>query len=189
MTQSLPTSSLNHILEQNPETILTWVNSSWSSHNYETKEFNWLLLANVAAINARNASSNDSNPIKWAEIAITVYDQLVNLAEKQRLGSGESFMISAMMLRTAMIEKFGLISNHPVLDASLILNWFWGNLKYSQEELAKKVADWRSLPIEDIRNLRKLKNQLKVILALANSDKYALDEELKSWLYWQDKLP
>lgn len=45
------------------------------------------------------------------------------------------------------------------------------------------------LPIAEIRELRQLKNRLKVIAALADSDKYVLDESLKSWLDLREKLP
>jgi hypothetical protein len=53
----------------------------------------------------------------------------------------------------------------------------------------KKVANWQTLPIAEIRELRQLKNRLKVIAALANNDKYVLDEELSTWLSVREKLP
>jgi hypothetical protein len=53
----------------------------------------------------------------------------------------------------------------------------------------KKAANWQTLPIAEIRDLRQLKNRLKVIAALADTDKYVLDEELSTWLSVREKLP
>jgi hypothetical protein len=93
------------------------------------------------------------------------------------------------MLRAAAIGKLGVIFDHPVLDVNLILQWFWDNIKESQEDVEKKAANWKTLPIAEIRELRKLKNRLKVIAALSESDKYVLDEKLNTWLFLRDKLP
>jgi len=53
----------------------------------------------------------------------------------------------------------------------------------------KKAANWKTLPIAEIRELRQLKNRLKVIAALADSDKYVLDEKINTWLHLREKLP
>jgi hypothetical protein len=45
------------------------------------------------------------------------------------------------------------------------------------------------LSIAEIRELRQLKNRLKVIAALADTDKCVLDEELSTWLSLREKLP
>jgi hypothetical protein len=126
---------------------------------------------------------------KWAEVAIAIYDRKADEADRKKPGSGESFTISSMMLRAAAIEKHGAISEHPVLDVNLILEWFWDNIKESQEDVEKKAANWQTLPIAEIRELRKIKNRLKVIAALSESDRYVLDEKLKTWLLLRDKLP
>jgi hypothetical protein len=52
-----------------------------------------------------------------------------------------------------------------------------------------KATNWKTLPIAEIRKLRQLKNLLQVIAALANTDKYVLDEKLKTWLSVRERLP
>ena len=94
-----------------------------------------------------------------------------------------------MMLRAAAIGKLGVISDDPVLDVNWILQWFWDNIKESRKDVEKKAANWQTLPIAEIRELRQLKNRLKVIAALADTDKYVLDEELSTWLSVREKLP
>ena len=189
MTQS-PTTSVDRILEQNAESVLIWANNVFSGKTAQPQDFNWLLLADVSSTKARKGK-NESGLFDrtWAQVATTIYDRLAESAEQKKPGSGESFIISSMMLRTAAIGKLGVISDDPVLDVNLILQWFWHNIKESREDVAKKAANWKSLPIAEIRELRQLKNRLKVIAALADSDKYVLDEELKTWLSVRERLP
>ncbi|NJL69354.1 MAG: hypothetical protein HC894_27090 [Microcoleus sp. SM1_3_4] len=94
-----------------------------------------------------------------------------------------------MMLRAGAIAKLGIISNDPVLDVNLILQWFWDNIKQSREDVEQKAANWKTLPIGEIRELRQLKNRLQVIAALTDLDRYVLDEELNTWLALREKLP
>lgn len=190
MTQSPTTISLDRILEQNSESVLIWVNNIFSGQTAQPQDFNWLLLADVASTKARKGeNSSGLFDRTWAQVATTIYDNLSEAAEQKKPGSGESFRISSMMLRAGAIGKLGVISDHPVLDVNLILQWFWDNIKQSREDVEKKAANWKTLPIAEIRELRQLKNRLKVIAALADTDKYVLDEELSTWLSVREKLP
>ncbi|GAB4296367.1 MAG: hypothetical protein Fur0025_33880 [Oscillatoriaceae cyanobacterium] len=154
-------------------------------------EFNWLGLAEAAADNAYASRSYEANTtdIKWAEIATTIYERLAAIADKKKSGSGESLRISAMMLRAGMIDKFGVVSYHPILDINIIFQWFRQNLKLSCEEVEKKAANWRILPVEEIRELRKLKNRLQVISAINDSHKFGLEPDIKAWLSLRKLLP
>jgi len=190
MTQSPATISIDRILEQNAESVLIWVNNIFSGKTAQPQDFNWLLLADVCSESARKSPNGSGLPDRtWAEVATAIYDRLANDADRKKPGSGESFTISSMMLRAGAIEKHGVISGHPVLDVNLILQWFWNNIKESCEDVEKKAANWKTLPIAEIRELRQLKNRLKVIAALADSDQYVLDENLNSWLSLREKLP
>ena len=190
MTQSPTTISLDRILEQNAESLLIWVTNIFSHQTAQPQDFNWLLLADVASAKARKDENGAGLFDRtWAQVAVTIYDRLSEAAEQKKPGSGESFTISAMMLRAMAIEKHGVISDDPVLDVNLILQWFWDNIKESREDVENKAANWKTLPIAEIRELRQLKNRLKVIAALADSDTYVLDEELNTWLSVREKLP
>lgn len=190
MTQSSTTISLDRILEQNAQSVLIWVNNIFSGQTAQPQDFNWLLLADVASTKARKGKNGSGLCDRtWAQVATTIYDNLSEAAEQKKPGSGESFTISSMMLRAAAIGKLGVICEHPVLDVNLILQWFWDNIKESRKDVEKKAANWQTLPIAEIRELRQLKNRLKVIDALADTDKYVLDEELSTWLSVREKLP
>ncbi|TAG69814.1 MAG: hypothetical protein EAZ23_25325 [Oscillatoriales cyanobacterium] len=138
-----------------------------SAQTTAPQDFNWLLLADVSSAKARKGENNAGLFDRtWAEVATAIYDRLAEAAEQKKPGSGESVRI-----------------------VNLILQWFWDNIKESREDVEQKAANWKTLAIEEIRELRQLKNRLKVIAALANSDKYVLDEELKAWLSLPEKLP
>lgn len=190
MTQSPTIISVDRILEQNSESVLIWVNNIFSGQTAQPQDFNWLLLADVASAKARKGENCSGLCDRtWAQVAIAIYDRLSEAAEQKKPGSGESFTISSMMLRAGAIAKLGVIFDHPVLDVNLILQWFWHNIKESREDVEKKVGNWKTLPIAEIRELRQLKNRLKVIAALAETDKCVLDEELNTWLSLREKLP
>lgn len=176
--------------EQDAESVVAWVTNTLSPKTTAPQDFNWLLLADVCSAKARKSQNGSGLPDRtWAEVATAIYDHLADDADRKKPGSGESFTISSMMLRAGAIEKHGVISGHPVLDVNLILQWFWNNIKESCEDVEKKAANWKTLPIAEIRELRQLKNRLTVIAALADSDKYVLEEELNTWLSVREKLP
>ena len=191
MIQSELVTQPNQILQQDAESAWAWLQNILARDSDLPAEFNWLGLAEAAADNAYASSSYEANTtdIKWAEIATTIYERLAAIADKAKSGSGESLRISAMMLRAGMIDKFGVVSDHPVLDINIIFQWFRQNLKLSCEEVEKKAANWRVLPVEEIRELRQLKNRLQVISAINDSNKFGLEPDIKAWLSLRKQLP
>ncbi|MCC3405942.1 MAG: hypothetical protein JGK17_10195 [Microcoleus sp. PH2017_10_PVI_O_A] len=190
LNQEFSPESIDRILEQNPESALAWVKNTLSPQTTAPQDFNWLLLADISSAKARKGENNAGLFDRaWAEVATAIYDRLAEAAEQKKPGSGESVRISSMMLRAGAIAKYGIVPNDSVLDVNLILQWFWDNIKDSREDVEQKAANWKTLPIEEIRELRQLKNRLKVITALSKSDKYVLDEEIKTWLALREKLP
>jgi len=142
---------------------------------------NWLGLAEGASFEAQSASD-----LAWAEVAISVYERL---AAEANSSAQESLMISAMLLRVSMIARLGSVPGHLVLDLDQIIRWFRDRQMMSCDSVAKKAANWHSCNIEEIRELRRIKNPLGVISILADSDKYVLNSELKNWLSLREKLP
>ncbi|HLP91157.1 MAG TPA: hypothetical protein VK184_21580 [Nostocaceae cyanobacterium] len=188
MNESQSTKLLNELLLQNPSDVKVWLKRVWLDQEKVPEEFNWLGLAEAAAFEARSGERNVTNTsnIFWAEIAISVYDYLASQANS---GTGESFIISSMLLRAAMIADYGSVFGHPVLDSNQIIHWFFHSLKMSLDEVIQNTANWKDNNIENIRELRRIKNRLKVILVLTESDKFKPDEELKAWLSLREKLP
>lgn len=181
MNQLQSTILLNDLLQQDAAEVQVWLRSIESSSLKPPLEFNWLGLAEAAAIEAQSASD-----LAWAEVAISVYERL---AAEANNSAQESLMISSMLLRASMIARFGSVPGHLVLDIYLIMRWFCDQMMMSWDSVAKKAANWHSCSIEEIRELRRIKNRLGVISVLANSDKYVLNSELNNWLSLREKLP
>lgn len=188
MNKSPSITLLNQLLEQDADLVLAWLKSIESGDSSPPEGFNWLGLAEAAAFNARSGSRQDSTKpnIKWAEVATKVYDRV---AAKATPGIKDSLMNSSMMLRTAMIAKLGVVPGHPVLDIDSIFCWFKDSVMMSYSEAAKKAAEWRICPIEEIKELRRIKNHLRVISVLADNNKLLGNQEINSWLSLRDKLP
>jgi hypothetical protein len=121
----------------------------------------------------------------FGDITVLIYDRLAKLA---RESAGESFLISSMLLRAAMIAELGDIPGHIVLDIDRVINWFCHSLKMSPDEATKKAANWRNCSIDEIRELRRIKNRLNVISVLVESGTF-VPIELSTWLSLQGQLP
>lgn len=188
MNQLESTKLLNELLQQDACDVLTWVKQVREGKLQSPINFNWHGLAEAAAMEAR-LNYGDNSPtlnLSWAEVATSIYDYLANLAGES---AGESFLISSMLLRVAMIADFGAIPGHPVLDIDQVINWFFDSLKMSPDEAKQKAPNWRNCSINEIRELRKIKNRLKVIFVLIDSGKLVPNVELSTWLSLRSQLP
>jgi len=185
MNQSESTNQLNQLLRQDASCVKAWLKDIWSGKLKAPEEFNWLGLAQGATSIANSGDANVSN-LSWAEVATSVYDKLI---AEESIDGKEAHMFSLMMLQAAMIAKFGFISGHPVLDIDRVILWFFDSLTISRQEAETKAASWMQYSMDEIRELRGIKNRLRVILALADSGKLIPDEELSQWLLLRKKLP
>ena len=188
MTQSLSTIELNQILTQDVDSVLNWLKGIESGKSKAPRGFNWQGLAEAAAFNALEGSPLEPTKpnIRWAGVAVIAYEKI---AVKMNPSMTDSLIFSSMMLRANMISKFGVFAGHPVLDIDTILNWFQTHLKLSYDEVSQKAQNWKKCQVQEIRELRKLKNRLQIISVLAQSEQVALTTEIYSWLALRDQLP
>lgn len=188
MNQLQSSELLNELLQQDANDVLVWLKQVWSGQLRSPTNFNWHGLAEAAAFDARSYNGDGSLIINktWAEVATSIYDYL---AEQAGEPAGESFLISSMLLRAGMIAELGFIPGDPVLDIDRVINWFSHSLRISLDEARKKAANWKNCNIEEIRELRRIKNRLKVISLLVESGKCVPNGELSSWLSLGSKLP
>ena len=184
MIQSKTQISVQEILQKDAESVLIWLKNMFSENSLTTQDFNWLLLADSAAFNAQ-----ENFDITWAEVATKIYDYLAVNTEQKKIDTQESLMISSMMLRARMISQLGIIKAHPVLDINLIFQWFLNNQNLSYHQVEQKSENWQVLSVDEIKELRRLKNRLKVIEVIHHSHKYVLAPEFKEWLDLRHKLP
>jgi hypothetical protein len=176
------------LIEQGPEHLLDWIAIAQSNQDRAPHAMNWWLgLAEAAALNATTDDDAPSNQdvLRWAHAAIEVYNYLSEtVAPEGRNG----FECSAMFLRASMMERYGVIPDHPILDPYVVKNWFYDRLPLPREAVVKNAKHWQDLPIEQIRQLRHLKNRLSVIEFFVEKG-YLQDTELREWVQIRGVLP
>lgn len=181
------------LLEMPPNEVQSWLKDVWSGGKQVEEKFNWLGFAEVAAFEARNSGKLEEPNIEWAKIAISVYDWLAAMADDT---GKNSFLLSSMNLRAYMINLFGTVSGHPVLDLNQIIKWLKDSFVFSVEEASdlskmwlQKDINWKHQNVKTIRELRLIKNRLNVIKFLVDCEKLIPDEEINKWLSLKEKLP
>lgn len=181
MSKPQATQSLQELLQQSPVEVLNWLHEVEKGHQQVPLNFNWLGLAEAASFEARSQKN-----LTWAEVAITVYQRLVDKTDTEH----QAGLISSMMhLKAFMITQLGVVHNNTVLDPDYIVQWFFDSLPYNYEQTKQKAAYWRTLTIQDIKALKLIKSRLSVIASLVDNHKIHPDTELQAWLSLQKDLP
>jgi hypothetical protein len=175
----------NYLLTKDSQTVQEWLEQVWSKQTWVSDDFNWLGLAQVAVQKATGTTSEQEAKLKWAEIALNVYAYLT----RQDVNGQNSFELSAMHLRAAMIRQFGAVADHPILDGKPIAKWFFDRTFTPREEVMQVLGGWRKLPIQDILKLRKIKNRLSVIELLMQDGYLQEHHELREWVMIKKYLP
>jgi hypothetical protein len=173
----------NLLLHQSPSEVLNWLRSAWSDPRIMPEGFNWLGLAEGAGTKA-----NLNADLQWAEVAIRIYEWLASRANDEDIRHSD--LSSAMSLRASMInKKHQTIPDHIVLDSQRIVNWFYSKLNMYDDEVVPMIENWRALPLDQIRTLKRIKNRLSILKALVAQGYIQPDESLQTWLELYSKLP
>jgi len=171
------------LLDQPPGEVLQWLQSVWSDPRMMPERFNWLGVAEVAGTKA-----NFNADLEWAEVAIGIYEWLASRASNESIRHSE--LSSAMSLRASMInKKQQTIPDHIVLDTKRIVYWFYSKLNMRYDEVVREIENWRALPLDQIRTLRRIKNRLSIVKSLVAQGYIQPDEDLQTWLELYPKLP
>ncbi len=175
-----PTASpLEQVLALHPAEILTWLQSTNAP-----EDFNRLGLAEAAAQEAIHADSHTA--LSWARVAIDLRNRIAATARDEALRHSQT--VSAMMLRAATIDRYGSVAGDPIRDCDLIYRWFLDRHVGQIDITAADARRWRDLPVERIRELRRIKNELAVLSNLQG----CVDEppaEIQQWLQLRPDLP
>lgn len=172
----------DEVLDLPPAALLAWVQQRINGELEASASFNWHGMAQVAAMNAR---VQETSAI-WAEIAILVYSWLAQRSEPR---IAASFRLSEMHVRAHQISLFGALSGHAIRDPQLLVTWFRGSCGLSYSQATTKSAIWQQLPIEEIAQLRSIKNHLGVFANLLVHLSPADRNELLDWLALRPNLP
>lgn len=175
--------TVNDILDSAASTAYEWFQSVPSDCSL-SGSFNWHGLADCSVTRSRK-ETEDSDSLLWARIATTIYDRL-SIAYPDA-----TFDCSSMFCRTAMIARHGVREGCPVLDPSVVFDWFRDrnlSLTETMELLERLGAEpWSDNVVEVLRPLRQLKNHLNVIHQLAEHTDIA--DDVDAYRPLRDRLP
>ncbi|WP_448927895.1 hypothetical protein [Fluviicola sp.] len=118
----------------------------------------FLHLGEKALHQAQNSSGDDA--ITWYSIVIRIYDELEIRRKSFSVSSGD-------MARLRVISLLGITHEKSSSHIEYLLGLINECLPVDKDAVRTRAADWQSLPIDDIRNLRKLKMRLKIARELS----------------------
>ncbi|MBE9041397.1 hypothetical protein IQ235_11450 [Oscillatoriales cyanobacterium LEGE 11467] len=193
------TDFLNHLLCQDVEIVREWLTSIIENKTKLPDNFNWLGLAEVAASRARKIVLElTEKSLQWAEISIATYEILDRIDTSVRSGDS-SYTNSAMWLRVYLIGHLGF-QNDRILNPQIIFDWFFSSLEISCLEACQKSQKWRLFlfqkqkcqlnysEIQEILQLRRIREKLKFIKFLLESYPELVDKDVSLWLSIEDNL-
>ncbi len=184
MNEADAASFLHRLFEQDPASILAWLRDVAAHPGTAPQRFNWHGMADTATMRAHAAVAPGA--LLWATIAVRVYEQLANDAA---LNENHSFEGSAMMLRAAMIRRYGAVPEDEILDPARVVDWFSDRLPFTLSQAQSLSHDWPALPIETIRELRRIKNRLNVLEILPVGAAEEVRSDVDAWLRLRPHLP
>jgi hypothetical protein len=143
--------------------------------------FDWHGVAELAATRARREADTE-----WANVALYAYEMWSALTTDENVV--HSSRSSAMNLRAYFIRLMGPDSGEEVLDARALVAMFEDGLGGTPEEVADKARDWTKLPVEEIRQLRHLKNRITP-MELLDRDLLKEYPQVQRWMSIKSLLP
>jgi hypothetical protein len=185
MLQAPSQFSVNQWLQQDVDTLLTWIDQQRSliDNSLSLSLIDGLILRVDYFLSERNYKLSS----QWATLTFKLCDHLL---QNDSCSDRDFLLIKVMMLRVRLIQTFGEQNNHPILDPNIIVQWFKQTCNLSLDEVCTMAKNWRNYPVEKIRRLRQLKNRLRVLVQLSQvSQSLAHFPDLEPWLTIQSQLP
>jgi hypothetical protein len=137
--------------------------------------------------------AKEQSSLEWADISI----RAANLWAQTDAGARENALHRSMLLRVWFIARMGASSGHPVLDKAIILDWFVRELEVSIEVAKERIGEWQApgsplkerLPLDEVRELRRIKNRLGIVQLLAEAGELPSNSPACAWLEIRSQLP
>lgn len=177
------------LIEQDVQTVKAWLDEVWEGTRNIPEGFDWPNFAAALAVLARAGKGPPyyvKPDLEWGRVTIAVYQYAMTLIDPL---SRFSLEITMMYLKGHLIVHYGNIVGDPVLDANLILEWFFQNLHLSPEEALKQAANANRLESEERLLLSYIKERLSLLRFLLKVKVLESNEELNKWLAIREQLP
>ena len=147
----------------------------------------WLGLASTAKSRSFDYQNihPDEEAIQWAELALTIYENLANCNEKQGK-AGISLMRHAMEVRANAINRFGYDPSRSLLNFRVIEMWFFKTLELTipqvHEMASHTLHDLWETQQDMMVESRNTKNRIGVFMLLDDQYVDQMDPRIKEWL-------
>lgn len=177
-------SSVAELLDQlvllAPADVAGWLRT----HAPSPAESNWFGLAEVAGQDAMRIEGGSA--LDRARVSIAIRELIAESTDDESYR--QSQLRDAMNLRVAMINRFGPDIDDPVRDSASIYRWFLDRRTGQLDRAKSDSSHWRSLPIDRIRELRQIKNDLIVLRNLRHGSDSEM-AEVRGWMEIWSRLP
>ncbi len=137
------------------------------------------------------AEPTPDKKLAWARLALDLSDEIM----RRHPEPDADMLLSAMALRSRMIETVGVRPGDPILDPDHILRWFLSSVKSSATEVAIAAqalwvaADAAAVSHQQVATLRSIKNCLSIVKGLVEQNGLPVNSQLEAWLKLYDQLP
>lgn len=146
-----PGRTLRQVLAMQPEKAMEWIDREGAA--LPSGAFNWLGFAESSAAKARRTDNTT-----WAAVSLRAYCRWVSIAmDDSAVLSSRS---STMTLRAYFISRFGPKNGDEVRDLDALVAIFEDGLEGTPQAVAQKARRWSELPVNDIWQLRQIKNRI-----------------------------
>lgn len=174
------------LLEAGGPGLRAWVEAVVAGRASAPDDFNWLGVAQVAALHANTSLSDghDEIAIDWARAAVAIYDRLSR--EKPGIKSNAR---DSMFLRTRMVRRFGPHEGDLLLDPDIVTAWFLDNAGFARDDAHAMAECWRQLKRTEIAKLREIKNMILVLRIWDEAGLIEVGSDLASWIALAPLLP
>ncbi|NJO83981.1 MAG: hypothetical protein HC828_15120 [Blastochloris sp.] len=166
--------------QQSPQDVKRWILDIESQGNGVTTDINWWIsLAQWTAHNAYlRPQVTREDQIMWAEIAIRVYDYI---ATHLHAPTPHMAQLSAMALRSVMINLLGPQEHHFVLDPRRIEQWFFDTSLMTIEEAYTIAHNLSQSPSARKRELYQILHRLIALETLVEKGLIYRVHEVRQW--------
>jgi len=138
----------------------------------------WRELAEGATTEATSrAESPDA--LTWATAAVILYDRLGERCAERRTRA--QCTNAAMSLRAEMLNAHGPQSAHLVLDPMNLEAWFFRNLEWRYEKVARMMQNEDEVSSEEFQSLKRLKERARILQSVDTQAWFQRGDELALW--------